>query len=142
MKGFKISNYQPGAIGRVTELHAKFYSSYAGFGLFFEVKVASEMAEFLNRFNSLYDGFWIAILKEKIVGSIAIDGSESKNEGMHLRWFIVDPKNHNKGIGNLLLKTAIDFCKKAQCIRVYLWTFSGLDAARYLYQKFGSIFQR
>jgi len=137
MKGLKISDYQPGAIGRITELHALFYSEHYYFGLFFESKVTTELAEFLNRFNSSKDGFWIALLKNKIIGSIAIDGIASENDGMHLRWFIVEPKYHRQGIGTILLKTAIDFCQTIHAKRVYLWTFSDLTAARHLYEKFG-----
>ena len=137
MKGLKITYYQPGAIGRITELHALFYSKHSHFGLFFESKVTTELAEFLNRFNSSKDGFWIAHLKNKIIGSIAIDGIASENDGIHLRWFIVEPKYHRQGIGTILLKTAIDFCRTIQAKRVYLWTFSSLDIARHLYEKFG-----
>ena len=137
MKGLKITYYQPGAIGRITEMHSLFYSKYYKFGLFFESKVATELAEFLNRFNSSKDGFWIAILKNKIIGSIAIDGIASENDGMHLRWFIVEPKYHRQGIGTILIKMAIDFCRTIQTKFVYLWTFSDLIAARHLYEKFG-----
>ena len=137
MKGLKISHYQPGAIGRITELHALYYNKNSGFGLFFESKVATEMVDFLNRLNPARDEFWTAISKEKVIGSIAIDGIKSKSEGNHLRWFIVDPEYHNRGIGTVLIKTALEFCKKVQTSRVYLWTFSGLDAARHLYEKLG-----
>jgi RimJ/RimL family protein N-acetyltransferase len=137
MKGFKITHYQPGAIGRITELHALYYYKNSGFGLFFESKVATEMADFLNRIDPSRDGFWTAISKEKVIGSITIDGIKSKSDGNHLRWFIVDPAFHNKGVGTMLIKTAIEFCKKVQASRVYLWTFSGLDAARHLYEKLG-----
>ena len=44
-----VSNYLPGALGRITELHAGFYHRHAGFGLHFERKVACEFAEFLGR---------------------------------------------------------------------------------------------
>ncbi len=137
MKGLKITDYQAGAIGRITELHALYYSKHSDFGLFFESKVATEMVEFLNRFDPSKDGFWIAILNSNIVGSIAIDGIKFKSDGMHLRWFIVDPIHHGLGIGTLLLKTAIDFCQKIQATIIYLWTFSSLDIARHLYEKFG-----
>ncbi|MFX0136932.1 MAG: GNAT family N-acetyltransferase [Candidatus Hodarchaeota archaeon] len=139
MKEFKITGYRPGAIGRITELHAIYYNKHTGFGLFFESKVATEISEFLNRFNEGRDGFWLAIVDNKIVGSIAVDGINFKIEGAHLRWFIVSPKYQGSGIGNKLLDKAIEFCKKNKFKRVYLWTFSGLDIARYLYEKNGFV---
>jgi GNAT superfamily N-acetyltransferase len=41
------------------------------------------------------------------------------------------------GIGNLLMEKAVLFCREKNYRRVFLWTFAGLDAARYLYEKFG-----
>jgi len=137
MNGLKLSGYAPGAIGRIAELHALYYSERWGFGLFFESKVAGELSEFLRRFKKGRDGFWVAKLGERIVGSIAIDGFNRDSNGAHLRWFIVSPENHGQGIGKTLIEEAINFCRRARFKRVYLWTFAGLDAARHLYEKSG-----
>jgi RimJ/RimL family protein N-acetyltransferase len=138
----KICGYQPGAIGRVTELHADYYSNNSGFGLFFEAKVATEMSEFLSRFDETQDGFWVANVDERIVGSIAIDGIKSESEGAHLRWFIVATEYQGRGIGKMLIREALTFCRSAGFKRVYLWTFSGLDRARHVYEKFGFTLSR
>lgn len=137
LKEIEIVGYIPGAIGKITELHAKYYNKHAQFGLFFEVKVASEMAEFLSRFNQKYDGFWVAKTKEEIIGSITVDSIETDSKGAHLRWFIVSSEYHGQGIGNKLLQNAIHFLKEKKIQHAYLWTFAGLDAARHLYEKFG-----
>jgi GNAT superfamily N-acetyltransferase len=42
-----------------------------------------------------------------------------------------------RGIGNQLIKEALDFCRSKEYKRVYLWTFEGLKAARHLYEKSG-----
>jgi GNAT superfamily N-acetyltransferase len=139
MDQLKICGYRPGAIGKITELHATFYGKTSGFGLFFEVKVATEMSEFLSRFNGSRDGFWVAMMKDKIVGSIAIDGFNSEIKGAHLRWFIVDPEHQGKGIGTALIREGLTFCRKAKFKKVYLWTFAGLDSARRLYEKSGFV---
>nr|KXH71016.1 MAG: hypothetical protein AM325_15380 [Candidatus Thorarchaeota archaeon SMTZ1-45] len=137
MNALRITGYQPGAIGKITELHGRYYSRVSGFGLHFEAKVATEMSEFLNRFDEAQDGFWLACLDGEIVGSVAIDGIGIDSEGLHLRWFIVDPVYQGKGIGSRLLETALDFCRQTSANRVYLWTISGLDASRHLYEKYG-----
>jgi GNAT superfamily N-acetyltransferase len=133
----KLSGYIPGAIGRIAELHGKYYYEHWGFDLFFESKVATELSEFLCRFNKAHDGFWVASAEGKIVGSIAIDGVNFDSKGAHLRWFIVAPENQGQGIGKILLEEAIEFCRRVKFNRVYLWTFAGLDAACHLYEKRG-----
>jgi len=137
MNNIKLSGYVPGAIGRVAELHGRYYHEYWGFDLYFESKVATELSEFLCRFNEAQDGFWVGSLEGEIVGSIAIDGLNFNNKGAHLRWFIVAPENQGQGIGKRLLEEAIEFCRRKKFRRVYLCTFAGLDAARHLYEKFG-----
>ena len=132
-----LKGYLPGAIGRMVELHATYYTRHWGFGLFFEAKVATELSEFLNRFDELKDGFWTLRLGSRIEGGIAIDGIKATTEGAHLRWFIISPEMQGRGFGNRLMEEAISFCKKKGYNRVYLWTFEGLDAARHLYEKFG-----
>ncbi len=132
-----IDGYRPGAIGRVAELHATYYHRHWGFDLFFEAKVATGLSEFLGRLNPKRGGFWGAYDGDRLMGSIAIDGSENPGEGAHLRWFIVDPAAHGSGVGRALLDRALEFCREKEFPRVYLWTFAGLDAARRLYDQAG-----
>jgi len=136
---FKITGYVPGAIGRITELHASYYKKHWDFDLFFESKVAMELSEFLNRFNPAHDGFWLVMIGEKIVGGTAIDGKEAKTRGARLRWFIVDPGYQGRGVGQRLLGEAVAFCRTANIHRIYLHSFAGLDAARHLYEQFGFV---
>jgi GNAT superfamily N-acetyltransferase len=137
MSDIRLCGYVPGAIGRITELHATYYKKHWDFDLFFESKVATELSEFLNRFNQDHDGFWLAIMDDKIVGAVAIDGNEAKTSGARLRWFVVDPECRGRGVGQRLLGEAIAFCRRANIRRVYLHSFAGLDAARHVYDKFG-----
>jgi GNAT superfamily N-acetyltransferase len=131
------SGYLPGCIGRVTELHASYYSKLVGFGVTFEARVASELGKFCRRFNDKRDGLWLVTGQGGVMGSIAIDGSHAKDEGAHLRWFITAGDIQGSGTGRRLMETAMAFCSDRGYRRVTLWTFEGLDAARHLYQKFG-----
>jgi GNAT superfamily N-acetyltransferase len=129
--------YIPGCIGRICELHARFYSKLVGFGLPFESKVARELAEFCTRYDGQRDGLWLAIYDGQVHGSIAIDGVHADGEGAHLRWFITSDEIRGGGTGTALLSAAMDFCKIRSYQQVYLWTFAGLNSARHLYEKFG-----
>ena len=137
MSEITIGGYAAGAIGRVAELHATYYGKAWGFGLYFEAKVASELSEFLRRFDPARDGFWTANQSGRVEGSIAIDGARANTEGAHLRWFILSDELRGLGVGNRLMQEAVDFCRQHGYSRVYLWTFQGLDSARHLYEKFG-----
>jgi len=132
-----LTGYHPGAIGRIVELHASYYHLDWGFGVFFEARVAKEMAEFLSRFDETRDGLWIVSLNDRIEGGIAIDGIKARTDGAHLRWFILSPEVRGRGFGHRLMEEAISFCKKKDYRKIYLETFEGLCVARHLYEKFG-----
>ena len=129
--------YLPGSIGRIVELHARYYRELAGFGLPFESRVARELSEFCERHVDERDGLWLALQDGNVEGSIAIDGSRAGQEGAHLRWFIASDTTRGTGVGTALLTSAMEFCESRHYERVYLWTFEGLAAARHLYEKFG-----
>jgi len=131
------SGYIPGSIGRIAELHGTYYHEHWGFGFFFEAKVATELSGFLNRFDKDRDGIWFADVNGRVEGSIAIDGLHALDEGAHLRWFIMSDALRGKGAGRKLINVAIDFCRSKGYKTIYLWTFEGLDAARYLYEDVG-----
>ena len=128
--------YFPGSIGRVVELHARYYHAHWGFGRFFEAQLVSGLAEFFGRYDELRDGFWIARVSERVEGSITIDGAHAADTGVHLRWFIMSALR-GKDVGTRLIRTAVDFCRANKYRRVYLRAFAGLDAARHLYEKMG-----
>ncbi len=138
MSEVKIAKgFVPGSLGRVAELHGVYYSNSWRFGLFFEVKVAAELSEFLKRYDESRDGFWTALVDGRVEGSITIDGIHAESKGAHLRWFIISDSLRGKGAGNQLINTAISFCRRKGYSKIYLWTFDGLSAARHLYEKAG-----
>ncbi|MDQ5986839.1 MAG: hypothetical protein CSYNP_02572 [Syntrophus sp. SKADARSKE-3] len=132
-----VKGYVPGSIGRVAELHGTYYHRHWSFSLFFEARVATELAAFLGRYDQRRDGFWVAMQEGRIEGSIAIDGLHAEEQGAHLRWFIVSDALRGKGIGKILMNAAIGFCRDTGYERVYLCTFEGLNTARHLYEKAG-----
>lgn len=127
--------YRPGAIGRITEMHGSFYARHAGFGQFFESKVAAGLAEFAARLAHPGNGLWVALQAQRIVGSVAIDGEDLGNNRAHLRWFIVDEGIRGSGTGRKLLREALYFCDRAGYTETHLWTFDSLHAARRLYEE-------
>lgn len=129
--------YIPGSIGKISLLHGNYYHKNWDFGLFFEAKVATELSEFLKRYDEGKDCLLTAVFKQQIEGSVVIDGLHSESKGAHLRWFIVSDRIRGRGAGDQLIKRAVDFCKEKDYKKIYLWTFKGLDAAQHLYLKYG-----
>ena len=124
-------DYVPGTISRVAELHSVYYHTH------WKAKVATELSDFLKRYDATRDCFWTVSAHGRIEGFIAIDGIHAESEGAHLRWFILSDTLQGQGVGNQLIDTAIAFCKHRGYHRIYLWTFEGLHAARHLYEKAG-----
>lgn len=126
----------PGCVKRITDLHATYYGKHAGFGVAFEARVARELAAFCERYDDQRDGLWLGVDAGNIQGALAIDGLHAMSEGAHLRWFITADEVRGSGLGTRLLDTAMEFCRLRGYVRVYLWTFEGLAAARHLYEKY------
>jgi len=131
--------YQPGLIARITQMHAVFYAREAGFGQRFESVVAGGLAEFCNRLENPKNAVWTAMQDGQIIGSVAIDGEVMGANIAHLRWFIVDDGLRGAGAGRRLLAAALAFADEKPFAETHLWTFSGLAAARRLYQAHGFV---
>jgi GNAT superfamily N-acetyltransferase len=134
-----VEGYRPGAIGAITEMHARYYSAHWGFGLFFEAMVATELAALLTRFDDATDRLWLAVAGDRIVGSLIVDGGDKDvaELGAHIRLFFLEETYQGQGIGRGLMQRAVDFCDRFPYRRSYLTTFEGLTHARRIYDAFG-----
>jgi len=127
----------PGAIGRIAEMHGRYYARDWNMGSYFEARVASGVAEFSQRLDRPMNRLWLALQAGEIVGSLAIDGENLGEGKAHLRWVIVDDGLRGSGTGRRLLARAVEFCDAHGFEETHLWTFKGLDAARKLYESVG-----
>jgi DNA-binding MarR family transcriptional regulator/GNAT superfamily N-acetyltransferase len=130
-----VEGYRPGCIGDIAGLHARFYAHHAGFGVYFERKVATELAAFAESIPAPGKAMWLVMEGERVLGSLAIDG-DRKTRVAHLRWFIIDDSLRGSGMGRELMSRAMAFVDE-HYDETYLWTFKSLDAARHLYESFG-----
>ena len=133
----ELDGYRPGCLADIVGLHARYYSKNWGFGLTFETKVASELAEFLQRMDRKKDFFLTAYQNDKAIASISVDVSNGGPKGAHIRWFIVSGEARGSGLGKKLMQKAMDFCHDQNIENIWLTTFAGLDAARALYEHHG-----
>jgi hypothetical protein len=63
-------SYTSGCIGRIVDLHARYYSQASGFGLTFEAKVARELAQFCERLQCGRDGIWLLECDGQVQGRV------------------------------------------------------------------------
>jgi GNAT superfamily N-acetyltransferase len=132
-----VEGYHPGFLGRIAELHGVYYARAWGCGAEFEGMMAQELREFLGRYRTGRDLLLTAHSGDRLVGSIAVDGSELEQAGARIRWVIVDDACRGRGIGKELVRRALDFCRGAGFARVYLWTVEGLPESFALYGREG-----
>lgn len=132
-----FDGYKPGALSAVLGLHMDYYAPEWGFGLAFETKVASELAEFLTRFDPDRDLFLTAWRGNRLAGSVTLDVSGGGVGGAHLRWFVVSDAERGSGLGGQLMDRAVAHADQVAGAAVWLTTFAGLESARALYQRHG-----
>ena len=68
------------------------------------------------------------------MGSIAIVGHGDRAQ---IRWFLIDPRYRNIGLGKTLLTKAMAFAREKQYSEIFLYTTTGLDRALSMYEKAG-----
>lgn len=134
-----VTGLTPGLLGQIVTLHARHYAREWGFGLFFEAKVARDLAAFADRHVAYRDITLSSWNRQTgaLLGTITIDGSDPQfgpDSGGHLRWFITSEEARGTGLGRHLLERALAFADAKRMPKVWLTTFRGLDAARHLYE--------
>ncbi|MEM7693670.1 MAG: GNAT family N-acetyltransferase [Pseudomonadota bacterium] len=133
----QYDGFRPGAAGAIVALHGRHYAANWGFGPGFEGKVAEELGAFLRQHDPARDLFRAAYDGDTLVGSLIIDHTVTGEGGAHLRWFIVSEAARGTGVGRQLMADAMAFVDDQRTPLTWLTTFSGLTAARALYERFG-----
>jgi len=136
--GIEVSaGFQPGAVGRIVEMHGQYYAREWNFPPVFETKIAAGLADFVPRLGRPDNEIWLATQGGQIKGSIAVDGEDLGDGKAHIRWVILEPELHGTGTGRKLVTEAVKFCDEHGFAETNLWTFKGLDPARRLYESVG-----
>ncbi len=132
-----INNPVPGVVPRITELHREYYTKHHNLGDVFVDQVHDGLMNFIKKFDNTRDGIWLISYNGEIEGSIVIQCDEKSPERAHIRWFILSETLNGLGLGGRLVNAAVEHCKNYGYAKIGLWTFEGLNAARYLYEKAG-----
>ena len=130
-----IRVFQPEDLGWIVDRHVVLYEKEQGFDHTFRNYVEDPVKRFGETMSPENENLWVAEVQKRRIGIIAVVRVDDTTA--QLRWYLVEPETRGHGVGKLLMKTAIEFCRSAGYHRVFLWTVSQLDAARHLYQAFG-----
>jgi GNAT superfamily N-acetyltransferase len=104
-----------------------------------EAMIAEQQCQFFRQFDPSRDRVWIALEGGGPRGALTIEGPrpETGRQATRLRFFILDESLRGRGLGRLMMKQAMLFCREQGYRRVFLTTLHGLDAAMRLYELYG-----
>ena len=130
-----FTGYRPGGLARLCAIQTEYYARDWGFGHLYESVVASDIGEFLQRYDDKRDFVQLVLQEGEVKGGIVIDSQDGKQAQLH--WFILHDRLRGLGAGRKLMTAAMRFVKERGIPSVYLTTFDGLNAARHLYEEAG-----
>jgi GNAT superfamily N-acetyltransferase len=129
--------YEPGLVGRVGELHGRYYATAWGSGAPLELMMTREFCDFIEQYDAEKDLVLSAHISGVLVGSISMVGRKPGPDGAQLRFFLVDPAYHGRGAGKALLSIALAWCRERAFRKIFLWTVDHLAQSRGMYEKAG-----
>jgi ribosomal protein S18 acetylase RimI-like enzyme len=127
---------RPGDLGAIVAHHGRVYGEEYGVDFTFEGHVASAVANAaLRGFPSSREAICLVELEGEHVGSLALT-DEGGGEAA-IRWFVLSPVVRGRGLGRRLLGEMLARASENGYARVWLETFSELEAAAHLYRDHG-----
>lgn len=129
--------YEPGSVGRIVELHGRYYARAWGAGAPFEILMARDVCAFLEAYDPEHDLLVTAHLGEAMIGSLAVVGRTPRPGYAQVRFVIVDAAARRRGAGKAMLGRALAWCRERGFSRVFLWTVDHLPESRSMYEKAG-----
>jgi GNAT superfamily N-acetyltransferase len=130
------SGYEPGVLGRIGELHGRYYAVAWGSGAGFEMQVLRGLCDFVEAYDPRTHVLLTAHAGDTVIGSAAVQSAADPRRAQ-LRFVIVDPVWHGRGAGRALLQAALAWCRERGVDTCFLWTVEGLPASRAMYERAG-----
>jgi ribosomal protein S18 acetylase RimI-like enzyme len=127
---------RPGDLGAIIAHHGRVYGEEYGVDSTFEGFVASAVARAAVRgFPGWREAICLVEPGGEHAGSIAL--TDEGNGEAAIRWFVLSPELRGRGLGRRLLSEMLARANEVSYTRVWLETFSELEAAAHLYREHG-----
>ncbi|MCX4582038.1 helix-turn-helix domain-containing GNAT family N-acetyltransferase [Streptomyces sp. NBC_01481] len=126
----------PGDLGWVVQRHGALYGAEYGWNADFEGLVARIVADFAQDHDPHLERVWIAELDGRPMGSVMCVRDDAPATA-RLRLLLVEPDARGHGLGDLLVRTVVDFARDVGYRELVLWTNDVLAGARRIYQRAG-----
>ncbi|MFF0550510.1 GNAT family N-acetyltransferase [Streptomyces sp. NPDC004311] len=112
----------PGELGWVVQRHGALYAAAHGWNAEFEGLVARVVADFAEDHDPYLERLWIAELDGRPAGSVMCVRHEGAPGTARLRLLLVEPDRRGRGIGTLLVSTAVAFARSVGYRELVLWS--------------------
>ncbi|KAK3996474.1 acyl-CoA N-acyltransferase [Cladorrhinum sp. PSN332] len=133
-----IPGYRHGILARTLEMHMDYYGPLYSWGAKFEAGFGSSLTKLISNLDEPVNQAWSAVLDNRIVGTVFIDGECCGIEGVaKLRAFIVDSSARGSGAGRKLFDAAMEFVRSQGFKECRLNTSRQLEVARKIYEAAG-----
>jgi ribosomal protein S18 acetylase RimI-like enzyme len=127
---------RPGDLSAIVAHHGRVYGEEYGVDSTFEGHVASSVARAaLRGFPSPREAICLVELEGEHAGSLALTDEDDGEAA--IRWFVLSPEVRGRGLGRRLLGEMLARASEIGYTRVWLETFSELEAAAHLYRDHG-----
>jgi ribosomal protein S18 acetylase RimI-like enzyme len=127
---------RPGDLGAIVAHHGRVYGPEYGVDSTFEAHVAASVAGVAARgFPSAREAICIVELGGEHAGSIGL--TDEGGDQAALRWVVLDAALRGRGLGRRLIGEMVERARRAGYARLWLETFSELEAAAHLYRDHG-----
>ncbi|MGW4200524.1 bifunctional helix-turn-helix transcriptional regulator/GNAT family N-acetyltransferase [Streptomyces sp. NPDC004726] len=126
----------PGELGWIVQRHGALYAAEYGWNTDFEGLVARIVADFSQNHDPRLERVWIAEADGRPVGSVMCVRDDAPATA-RLRLLLVEPEARGHGLGDLLVRSVVDFARDGGYRELVLWTNDVLAGARRLYQRAG-----
>ncbi len=127
---------RPGDLGWIVQAHGEMYSREYGWSTAFEEMVAGIVGEYATDRDPERERAWIADVDRRRAGCVACMRGDEPTTAK-LRVLLVDPECRGLGLGATLVRTCLEFARRAGYTRMLLWTTDNLHSARKIYQAAG-----
>jgi ribosomal protein S18 acetylase RimI-like enzyme len=129
---------QPGDMEAIVAHHRRIYGEEYGVDSRFGDFVAAAVARAAEHgFPTEREAIRIVELNGEHAGSIGL--SDEGNDQAAIRWVVLSPEVRGNGLGRRLVGEMVAFAEEHGYRRVWLETFSELEAAAHLYRDYGFV---